>query len=118
MPLTIAMTPSLERGRKVSCDLYSGEEYVVVQVFPSAEPLRSFLDGFVVAGGGEVELVNDLLYRSRVPEAIIRGVQWRIHPETLPASEVNALEAATQAAEARRTQERQATAHRTVTHAD
>jgi hypothetical protein len=86
-------TKVLEPGQKVHCILHGGQDGIVVKIHGEQRPanIQDF-GGVMVAGGNAFfDIVFDggtIIYR--IPEAIVRGVQWRIYDEVANEEEIHA----------------------------
>lgn len=80
-------------GTRIHSILYGGREGTIVRIHGEAQPETIItFPGLTTGGNAEYDIVWDNLARSlRIPECIIRGVQWRLldeepmAPETIPA---------------------------------
>ncbi len=83
---------SIQVGQRVSTNLYGRGMGTVVAVYgqPDAGSVRSLAGGAVMSGGGcEVDIVfDDGRQSKRLPECILRGVQWKIYDDVVGAGAV------------------------------
>lgn len=79
---------NLSIGQRVYCGLYGGKYGVVADIIgqQSPETVKELCGGAVVTGGSASVVVYFDDHVSKVPECIIRGVQWRIGSVTELAS--------------------------------
>ena len=78
-------------GQRIYCALYGGKNGVVTAISGKQQPetLQSFKGVGVSGGCAEIDVAFEDGSRSqRVPEGIVRGVQWKIFPEVVSPEEV------------------------------
>lgn len=78
-------TQQIALGTRIHCILYGGKDGTITAIHGEAQPdtIIAFPGfGLTTGGNAEYDVIWDNLTRSpRVPECIIRGVQWRILEE-------------------------------------
>jgi hypothetical protein len=83
---------ALSVGQRLHCALYGGKDGTVVAIHGSQSPesVGSLGGGFVQTGGNAyIDVIWDSGARSnKVPECIIRGVQWRIYDDIRSTDEI------------------------------
>lgn len=92
-------SPEIVVGRRVLSQLYGGRFGIIYKIegTPDAASCKTHFGGVMVTGGGcRVDIVlEDGSLTKRLPEAILRGVQWRIRmndPLATPEETQEALE--------------------------
>lgn len=84
-------TAEIKIGTRVYSGLYGGRHGTVYAIKGQLQPsnVRSLGGGIVMMGGGaELAIVFDNGTISRVPECIVRGVQWKINAEVVSAEQI------------------------------
>ena len=85
----------IEVGTRIHCILYGGRDGVVSAINGRQNPgsVRSLGGGVVMMGGGaNFDIVfSDGSVSRGLPECILRGVQWRIYAEVVPAAVVSEM---------------------------
>lgn len=84
----------IQRGQRIHCILHGGKNGTVVEIHGEQKPgsVQVHGGGVMVTGGNAcMDVIWDDGSKSlRVPEAIIRGVQWKILPTVAPESVIQA----------------------------
>lgn len=80
-------------GQRVYCGLYGGKYGVVSAVHgeQSPESVRSLMGVVATGGRAEFDVAFDDHVSRRLPECILRGVQWEIYDEVATAEEIAAV---------------------------
>lgn len=91
MSQILSATASIRVGQVIYTGLYNRGYGVVVAI--RGEQAPETISGTVVRAGGRAEF--DIVFKSgqradRLPECILRGVQWRVYEEVVSAAEVQA----------------------------
>jgi len=81
----------IQQGQRVHCALYGGKDGTVVRIYGEQSPATVESLGGVVCLGGSADF--DIIWDSgaeskRVPESIVRGVQWKIYDEVVDADDI------------------------------
>lgn len=88
----VQSTANLVIGQRVYCILYGGKYGTIYEIAGEQDvaSIRSMGGGVMVTGGrADISVAWDRGGKSvRVPEAIVRGVQWRIFDEVVSAEKV------------------------------
>jgi hypothetical protein len=98
-------------GQRVHSILYGGRDGIISEIHGTQEPgsIRSLGAGMVMGGRANIDVIFPEYVSRMVPEAIIRGVQWRISEEIATREEMGiAIYRANSAIEEKKRKEREA----------
>lgn len=102
-------------GQRAHSILYGGRDGIVFRVNGEQAPASCGSIGGAIATGGRADfdiVFDDGSISRRVPESIVRGVQWRLFDEVATGEEIARALASAEQTEARRQTEAEATAAR------